>query len=193
MGALPVTKLTPEEYFAMDDVAEGRLEYHDGEVFPVVAATPQHALILVSTSSCLAIRLKGGPCVAGAQFRVRTTARNYVVPDIAIVCGGLIMATDAKDAVTNPKVIVEILSPSTDDFDHGGKFALYRELESFTDYILIAQDKPKVEVFHKEAPNQWLLSIHDGLDADIRIESLGIEIPAHEIYAGIEFAATDPA
>jgi Uma2 family endonuclease len=128
MGAVAVGKLTVEEYFKMDDSSEGRLEYHDGEIFPVVAATQQHAIIYINASFCLAGRLKGSPCIAAGQLRVRTTARNYVVPDIAVICGTFIPAAESKDSFTNPKVIVEILSPTTADFDHGGKFALYCEL-----------------------------------------------------------------
>ena len=187
MGALPVGKITVEEYFALDDSSEGRLEYHDGEIFPVVAASKQHALIQANASFCFAGRLKGSPYFAAAQLRVQTTARNYVVPDIAIVCGDFVPAAESKDAFTNPKVIVEILSPSTADFDHGGKFALYCKLPSFAEYVLISQDKPKVEVFYKASDVKWILSIYEGMQSIVKVESLDIEIPATELYAGIDF------
>ena len=187
MGALEVSKLTVDEYFAMDDASERPLEYHDGEIFPVVDATIQHAVIHSNTWLCVGSRLKGSPCVSTTQLRVRATARNYVIPDITVVCGGFVPAAESKDAITNPKVIVEILSPSTADFDHGGKFALYCELPSFTEYVLIAQGAPKVEVFYKVSDVKWILSKYEGIQSIVKIESLGIEIPASEIYEGIEF------
>ena len=189
MGAQLASKLTVEEYFAMDDASERPLEYHNGELFPMVAATPQHSVILVNVSHCLAACLKGGPCFAAGAPRVQTTASNYVYPDIAVICGGFQYSAESANAITNPTVIVEILSPTTADFDHGGKFALYSRLPSFTEYVLIAQDQAMIEVFYKESEVQWILRKHEGLNSIIKLGSLGIEIPAAEIYAGIEFQA----
>ena len=188
MGAAAVGKLTVEEYFAMDESSESALEYYDGEIVPVVAATLEHAIIHANASCCVGGRLKGSRCVGAVQLRVQINARNYVVPDLAVVCGGFIPAPESKNVAINPKVILEILSPTTADFDHGGKFALYCKLASFTEYVLIAQDTPRVEVFFKESEVKWILSIYEGIQSIVKIESLGIEIPASEIYAGIDFA-----
>ena len=187
MSAFAVGKITVEEYFAMDEASEIPLEYHDGEIFPVVEATLQHARIHMNAGICVETRLKGSPCFATINPRVRTTPRNYVVPDIAVVCGGFIRAAESKDVCINPKVIVEIQSPSTADYDRGGKFDLYCELPTFTEYVLIAQDKPKIDVFFKASDVKWILSKSEGLESLVKIESLGIEIPAAEFYAGIEF------
>ncbi len=192
MGALPVTRLTVEEYFAMDATSERPLEYHDGEIFQIVDATPHHARINSNANYSLAKRLEGSPCFCNTNLNIRTTARNYVVPDITIVCGQVILSSESKNSVTNPKLVVEILSPSTADFDHGGKFELYCQLPAFEEYVLIAQDKPKVEVFTKESPVRWILTKYEGLQATIRLESLNLEIPAAEIYAGVEFPPPDP-
>ena len=121
MGAQLASKLTVEEYFAMDDASERPLEYHNGELFPMVAATPQHSVILASVTISLGVRLKGGPCFLAGAPRVQTTASNYVYPDIAVICGGFEYSAESANAITNPTVIVEILSPTTADFDHGGK------------------------------------------------------------------------
>ena len=187
MSAFAVGKITVEEYFAMDESSEVPLEYHDGEIFPVVEATEQHAIIQVNAGTCVGTRLKGSRCVAAAQLRVRTTPRNYVIPDLAVVCGGFIRAAESKNVFTNPKVIVEIQSPTTADYDRGGKFDLYCELPTFTEYVLIAQDKPKIDVFFKASDVKWILSKYEGMESLVKIESLGIEIPAAEFYAGIEF------
>ena len=177
---------TVEEYFALDDASERPLEYHNGELFPTVGASPQHSVILVNASYCFGARLKGGPCFAACAPRVQTTASNYVYPDLAVICGGFQYSAESANAITNPKVIVEILSPTTADFDHGGKFALYSRLPSFTEYVLVAQDQAMIEVFYKESEVQWILRKYEGLNSIVQIRSLEIEIPAAEIYAGIE-------
>ena len=189
MGAQLAGKLTVEEYFAMDDKSERPLEFHNGYLFPMVAASPQHSVILVNASHCLASLLKGSHCFAAGAPRVQTTASNYVYPDIAVICGRFEYSAESANAITNPKVIIEILSPTTADFDHGGKFALYSRLPSFTEYVLIAQDQAMIEVFHKESEVQWILRKYEGLNSIIRLRSLEIEIPAAEIYLGIEFPA----
>ena len=189
MGAQLASKLTVEEYFAMDDASERPLEYHNGEIFPMVAATPQHSVIVANVTSAITVRLRGGPCFSAVAPRVQTTGSNYVYPDIAVICGGFQYSAESANVITNPKVIVEILSPTTADFDHGGKFALYSRLPSFTEYVLVAQDQAMIEVFYKESEVQWILRKYEGLNSVIKIRSLEIEIPAAEIYAGIEFPA----
>ena len=88
------------------------------------------------------------------------------------------MLTDEyQDTVTNPKVIVEILSPSTADYDYGQKFILYRKLESFEEYLLVAQDEARIEVARKTVDKRWLISTYEGLDAVVNVESLGISLP----------------
>ena len=95
------------------------------------------------------------------------------------------LTDEHADTVTNPKVIVEVLSPSTSDYDYGAKFSLYRELPSLEEYILVAQETPRIEVFSRTADRQWLLSTYDGLGATLPVSSLHIAIPLAEIYSGI--------
>ena len=150
-------------------------------------ASKRHALVQANATFSLVGRLKGTPCAAANQLRIRTASNKYSIPDIVVVCGEFIASPESGDAYTNPKVIVEILSPSTADFDHGAKFALFCQLQSFTEYALISQDKPKVEVFFKQSPTKWILTIYEGMEALVKFESLNIEIPATEIYAGVDF------
>ncbi len=97
------------------------------------------------------------------------------------------MLTDEyQDTVTNPKLIVEVLSPSTADYDYGQKFILYRNLESFEEYLLVAQDRARVEVAHKKPDKRWEITTYEGLDAVVNVESLGISLPTTEIYSGVE-------
>jgi len=182
MSASPVPKLSVEEYFALDRVAEVRSEYYDGEMFPVITAGWEHARVAVNIGRRLAERLDRHPCRAvNSTVRLRVGPARFVYPDFMVVCGRPVFTDDKQEAITNPKVIVEILSPSTADYDYGGKFALYRTLPSFEEYLLIAQNEPRIEVFRK-TPDGWLLSSYVGLEATVRVESLEIDLPLSEIY-----------
>ena len=177
-GANPISKMSVEEYRA----AELPSEYHDGEMFPVVVASWAHACITSNTVRRLSERLDGRPCqVANSTARVRVSPTKFVYPDIVVVRGKPAFTDEERDTLTNPRVILEILSPSTADYDYGGKFALYRRLPAFEEYLLIAQDEPRIEVFRK-TPDGWLLSSYVGLEATVRVASLEIDLPLSEIY-----------
>ena len=108
-------------------------------------------------------------------------------PDQLVVCGKPAFTDEAADTITNPKLIVEVLSPSTADFDCGGKFALYRRLPTLEEYVLIAQDRPNVDVFLKTPDGRWILTPYEGLQAVVKLDSLGIALLLAEHYAGVEF------
>lgn len=186
MGALPVTRISVEEYLAADRVAELRSEYHDGEVFPVVAASWPHSLLVANLAGLVTAQLRGNQCRAAIAPRVRATARNYVYPDLAAVCGQPHLLDVHADILLNPQVVVEVLSPSTADFDYGGKFALYQTLTSLQEYVLVSQDAYLVEVYRRVAESQWMLSSYAGVDAVVPVECLGIRLPLTELYAGVE-------
>ena len=180
---MPIPKLSVEEYLAVDRAAERRSEYHDGELFPVPAASWAHARVSANTIHRFSERLYGHPChVADASVRLRVSPTQFVYPDLVVVCGDPAFTDEEQDTITNPKVIVEILSPSTADYDYGGKFALYRRLPSFEEYLLIAQEEPLIEVFRKTPDGRWILSSYAGLESTVRVESLDIALPLAEIY-----------
>jgi Uma2 family endonuclease len=183
MSASPVPKLSVEEYLALDRIAERRSEYYDGEMFPVIAAGWKHGRIAMNTGRLLAERLRDRPCRAvDGSVRLRVGSTKFTYPDFMVVCGKPVFTDDHSETLTNPKVIVEILSPSTADYDYGGKFAHYRTLPSFEEYLLIAQDEPRIEVFRKTPDGRWILSSYVGLEATVRVESLEIDLPLAEIY-----------
>jgi len=187
MGALPVAKLSVEEYLAIDRAAEIPSEYYDGEMFPIEAVSLRHSLISVNIAGVLRERLAKTPCrAAGGPLRVRATPTRFVLPDLIVFCGKPVLTDEHQDTLTNPKVIVEILSPSTADYDYGEKFIVYRRIESFEEYVLVAQDQARVEVFRKTPDKRWLISTYEGLDAVAEVESLGISFKLAEVYAGVE-------
>ena len=119
--------------------------------------------------------------------RARISASKYVYPDLVLVCGKLVTADDRAETVVNPKVIVEILSPKTEGYDYHRKFDFYRQIATFEEYILIAQDQPRIEIFRKAPDSTWNLSTYEGGGAVARVQSLEIELPLKEIYAGVDF------
>ena len=184
---MPVPKLSEEEYLEIDRAAEVPSEYLDGKMFPIEAVTYEHSRVSVKISRWFDEKLQGTPCaVAASPLRVRVSPAKYVVPDHAIVCGSPVFADFHRDTLTNPKVIIEILSPSTGDYDQGTKFALYCRLQSFVEYILVSQDEARVAIYHKNAEDHWDFRIFKGLDAVARIDSLNLHLPLKEIYEGID-------
>jgi Uma2 family endonuclease len=193
MGALPVAKLSVEEYLALDRAAEVPSEYHDGEMFQIEAVTVAHGILSVNLGRRLAEQLAGTPCrVVGSSVRVRATPTKYLLPDMIVVCGKVEVTDEHQDTLTNPKVIVEILSRSTAGYDYSEKFALYRRIESFEEYILVAQDQPRVEIFRKTPDKRWLLSTYEGLDAVAEVGSLSISFRLGEVYDGVELPEAQP-
>ncbi len=189
MSAAAIVRLSVEEYLALDRAAERHSEYHDGEMFPVVLSSLAHSLIQVNAGHCLLAGLRGTPCRVAGTLRVRVSPSKFVYPDVLVYCGKPETTDDHIDTLTNPKVIVEILSPSTEDYDYGKKFVAYRELASFQEYLLISQDKPRVEVFRRMPDERWVLTTFEGPEAVVAVESLGISIAMSELYNGVEFPA----
>ena len=180
---MPVPHLSVKEYLAADRAAERRSEYHDGELFPVPVASWEHGRVAANTVHRFSERLYGRPCrVVASSVRVRVGPTNFVYPDLVVVCGKPAFIDEEQDTIANPSVVVEILSPATADYDYGGKFALYRRLPSFEEYVLIAQAEPRIEVFRKTPDSRWILSSYEGLDSTVRVESLDIALPLAEVY-----------
>ena len=184
--------MSVEEYLAMDRDAEVKSEYHDGEVFEIEGATWAHAVIGGNVTWVLKVRLDGTPCTVAIPVRVQISATKFVYPDLVVVCGTPVLASKRSENLTNPKVIVEILSPSTGGYNYGRKFSLYGTLASFEEYVLIAQDEPRVDVFRKGEGNHWIMGRYSGLESVAKLESLGIELPLTQIYSGVEFEPLEP-
>lgn len=189
MQPLSKTYLTPEEYLALERQAETKSEYLRGEVFAMSGASRQHVTIMVNTIACLVTRLKGRPCtVYGSDLRVKVAASGlYTYPDVVVVCGKAQFEDRHQDTLLNPTVIMEILSPSTESYDRGAKFAHYRLLDSLSDYLLIAQASATVEHYARQPDGKWLLSTFEGLQAVVPLPSIGVELPLADLYDKIEW------
>jgi Uma2 family endonuclease len=187
MSALPIPKLSVEEYLRLDRAAEEPSEYHDGEMLPVATTSWKHSVISINVAALLRTGLRGKPCeVAGTSLRVRVSPTKFIIPDLMIVCGKPALTDEFQDTVTNPKVVIEILSPSTANYDYGEKFILYRRLTSFEEYILISQDQARVEVFRKASEDQWTLSTVRGLGSVFAIQTVGLSLALADVYETVE-------
>ncbi|MFN7924986.1 MAG: Uma2 family endonuclease [Bryobacteraceae bacterium] len=113
------------------------------------------------------------------------SATKYVYSDIVVICGKPAFTDEQVDTVTNPKLIVEVLSPSTANYDYSEKFAAYRGLPSLEEYVLVAQRRPLIDIFRRTPDNKWLLSSFEGLDSSAELTSLGISLRLADIYAGV--------
>ncbi|MBI4905766.1 MAG: Uma2 family endonuclease [Acidobacteria bacterium] len=190
MGVAPIPRFTVEEYLELDRKAELPSEFHDGEICPIESSTVEHAQIVPNVTKALLSSLDTGQCkVLASSVRVRVSRTNYVYPDVFVVCGKFEFTDEKVDTVTNPKVVIEVLSPTTANYDYGGKFAFYRRLPSLVEYLLVEQGEPKVEVFRKQPDDSWVLKTYDGMGAIVPVTSLEIELPLADIYKGIAFDA----
>lgn len=195
MGALATpAKISVEEYLAFDREAELKSEYHDGVLFPICAVSWAHGRLCLRLGRRLEERLESGPCTAAVSpVRLRVSRTKFLYPDIVVVCGQPSFTDEHIDTITNPKMILEVLSPSTQDYDYGTKFKLYRELASLEEYVLVSQEAQRVEVFRRITSQEWRLTRYDGPDTSLPFESLSISIPLSEIYSGIVDPSAAPA
>jgi Uma2 family endonuclease len=155
--------------------------------------SPDHSLIISNVNGELRSLLKGKPCrVYESNLRVRIPRTTlYTYPDASVICGERQFdPLDARrETVTNPTLIVEVLSPSTEGWDRGGKFQNYRQIDSLREYVLVSSDKPLVETYLRQQEGAWVLNAFAGTDARVRLVSLGVELDLAEVYSGVQFPA----
>lgn len=186
--AQKVPRLTPMEYLAIERSASTKSEFYDGEMFAMAGGTALHSLIGTNVAGEFRNKLRGKHCVPyNADLRIQVQATGlFTYPDLSVICGPLQFA-DADDTVTNPSVLVEVLSPSTEAYDRGQKFLQYRQIPSLREYLLVSQHEPLLELFVRQDNNLWSLREAAGLDARLEIPSLEITASLAEIYANVDF------
>jgi Uma2 family endonuclease len=191
MATQSVPHFTPEQYLEFDRNSEFRNEYIYGEIVPMVGATPWHSLISNNVGREFSIRFLAHGCrTFDASLRVCLNREAiYAYPDATVVCGQLEYLDDKKDTVTNPKIVVEVLSPTTKNYDLGQKLRMYWSIASLTDVLLIDQGRVWLEYWYRVPGGEWSKRVLENLDNILRIESGNCEIPVAELYAGVEFPA----
>jgi Uma2 family endonuclease len=173
------------EYLRLEQEAQCKHEWLDGEVFAMAGGTPEHARLQATLARVIGNALLGGPCkVYSADLRVRSLATNIATyADLTIVCGEATTAPDDPDAVTNPTLLIEVLSPSTEAYDRGQKAAHYRRIASLRAYLLVAQDAPRIELFVRRERGRWEF-IEAGVGESIVLDSVGLTLAVDELFAG---------
>jgi Uma2 family endonuclease len=192
MPALQNPRYTPQEYLALERSAEYKSELVNGQIYAMSGASRAHNLISGNVARLLGNQLLGKPCETyTSDMRVRVSETGmYTYPDVTVACGEPRFEDDHVDTLLNPTLIVEVLSPSTEAYDRGEKFAHYRRLASLSDYVLVSQDKVRVEHFarHPSDPSLWEFSEISGLDGVLRLASIACEIPLRDVYDRVTFS-----
>ena len=204
--ALPKLKAKQEKLYTVDQYLEmeretlERHEYIDGEIFLMAGESDEHGDISVNLIIELGNQLKGKDCrVRTKDAKVKSGGFTqkagqsmkgmFSYPDLVIVCGEVKYHDKKKDIILNPKVIIEVLSDSTGNFDRGDKFTRLRMFnETLTDYLLVSQDKPQIEHFVRQEDNNWKIFTYIGLDKVCPIESIECELKLAEVYDRIKFS-----
>ncbi len=183
-----------EEYLSLERSATIKSEFHDGQIFAMTGASRAHNLITINIARELSQQLKSRPCEAYVNdMRVKAAkARSYHYPDIAVVCGTPEFEDAHVDTLLNPTLLIEVLSPSTEAYDRGGKFAHYRKIESLREYLLVMQDQPSIERYLRQG-EVWVLSEALGLEASVLLESIDCQLSLLEVYDKVFDAAADQA
>lgn len=180
--------LTPQEYLERERKAETKSEYSGGVVVAMAGASWEHNLITGNLERRLGNQLEGKPCiVVSRDQRVRVPECNrYYYPDIAVVCGEPLFEAAELDTLLNPTLIIEVLSDSTEARDRGEKLECYQTLESLQTYVLVAQDRPYIEIYSRQ-DRDWLYSKAKEMTDRVALDAIGCELSLAEVYARVEF------
>lgn len=184
-------RCTWQEYLALEAASNVKHEYLDGQIYAMAGGSPDHAALQVAVPSLLFPHLRHGRCRAhGSDLRIRVLATGLATyPDVTIICGPRELDPEDKLSVTNPSVLFEVLSPSTEDYDRGEKFAHYKRIPTLQQYVLVAPQERRIEVWTRDAPGSWSCVISgDGEIAELG--SIGARLDVRELYeAAAESAA----
>jgi len=195
---------TEDEYLALERASQERREYLDGQIYLMAGESEAHGTICTNLTIEVGSQLKGTACRAfskdtkvrsGPIPKSRYSAQGlYSFPDLVVVCGEPRYLDEHQDVLINPKVIIEVLSPTTEAFDRGEKFARYREhLDSLTDYVVVAQSTPLVEHFARQSNGEWAIAATaTELSETVGLSSIGCTLRLSEVYDRIVFCEETP-
>lgn len=179
----PLEKLTLQAFLEWEETQETKNEFYRGEVFAMVGARRSHGRVVGNLVRHVGNALDGTPCqVFHEGMKVQIAEVAILYPDVFVTCDPADLATES--VFRSPKLVVEVLSPSTEDYDRSGKFALYRGLMSMSEYVLINPETRRVESFVRDGAGNFVF--HDWSDAPaLRLESIGLEVDIAALFAGL--------
>lgn len=184
MATAPIARLSVEEYLALERQSAERHELRGGEIFAMTGASRRHHLVAGNVFAALHAQLVGRGCeVYTHDMRVRVSAADlFTYPDVVVACGGPQFTDAETDTLVNPTLIVEVLSPTTESYDRGNKFAHYRTLPSLAEYLLLAQDRVHAEHFLRQGDVSWLLTETSDLAAVLDLPSIRCTLALSAVY-----------
>ncbi len=196
MSAIAVSaRYTAAEYLALERAAPlGRSEFINGQTYAMSGASREHNLVSGNVFAEIRAQLRGRPCetyMNDMRVQINLTGA-YLYPDVVVVCGEPTFEDASVDTLTNPTVIIEVLSPSTEGFDRGGKFAHYRRLATLQEYVLIAQDRVSVERFVRRGA-EWVLSEATEQGASVFLAAIDCRLALADVYEKVSFPPDDNA
>jgi Uma2 family endonuclease len=182
-----LSRMSPEQFLAMDRAAERKSEYYDGEVVAMTGASLRHNRIVANLIAALHGHLRRGPCeVLPSDMRVwNPVRRSYTFPDVVVVCGRPLLADEQRDVLLNPTLLIEVLSDSTESLDRGAKAEGFRRLESLQEYLLVSQREVRVERYRRYGERQWMLT--EALDAGdvLDLDGVGCTLALSDVYENV--------
>ncbi len=193
MNAVLQPRMTLQAYLDWENAQQEKHELVGGDIFAMTGGRRTHGRVMLNLARRIAVHLDGTPCqVFADSMKVQVGDENILYPDVFVTCDKLDLATD--QIFRAPKLVIEVLSPSTQAYDRSKKFALYRRLPSLQEYILVDPDTQRVEAFRRTAQNEWVL--HDMSDtATLEATSIGCAVAMADVFAGIDptVEAAEPA
>ena len=189
MTALPKYSYTLQEYFKIERDSEEKFEYWDGNIWSMAGASPVHERIVSNAIFHLRTVLDRKCSVFGSNLKVKVPVYPpYRYPDLSVYCGeGIYETMDGLDVLTNPQMLIEVLSPSTEAFDRSDKFRYYKSIPSFTEYLLIAANRPYITQYIKRNESEWIQREATDLDGNLFLPAFETEILLSEIYLDVDF------
>lgn len=190
-AAAELVRYTYAEYLALERRTDQRHEYFDGEVFLMAGGTPRHAKVLSNANVALGAALGDRPCQAfSSDLKIRIPATGLATyPDLSVICGPLERHPEDRNVATNPTLIVEVLSESTEVWDRTRKFFHYQQLPSLRHYLLVSHDEPRVEHYERAEAGAWTYRVFGPGDV-VPLSILGISLPVDALYKNLP---DDPA
>jgi Uma2 family endonuclease len=180
-------RFSVEEYLILEEKAATKNEYCNGEIFSMIGGSLEHNRLVRNLLTELNVALQGKACeVFPSDLRLYVKRHKlFTYPDILVVCGEPRLLAGRKDTITDATFVAEILSPSTQDYDRNEKFEYYRDLPSFLEYLLVAQDKVRLEHHVRQRPGQWLMTEHTSIRDEIALSSIDVSVSIKSIYRGV--------
>lgn len=191
-----------EEYLALERESEERHEYLDGEIYEMAGESPAHGTICTNLTRIVSTELLGTPCQAfskdtkvrsGPALQSRRSTKGlFSYPDLIVVCGEMKFHDEHRHVILNPKVIIEVLSPATEAFDRAVKWERYQTwLPDLSDYVMVSQNRPQIENFHRDEQGQWIYSRVSGPEGVVQLATIKCSLPLVGVYDRVVFPEVD--